>query len=220
MAPNTAFRGGNISEDSLATSTAILAAAYAVCQPESLPRPSTDMPRVLLDEEPMERAMEADERASVLDFLLDASFRTKFSGNVGAEAEISPDDLDPRRRRIVNEGKWWINSMISPASRLTGAVVVQSILTRFGNQITVYTSTLKSIRARFLLPRSGLSRQFPSSLALMNNYVELRSYAFKVSKHARRPTPVRMDFIGPWLECLKNLTLIDPGVDCSYRRFD
>jgi len=45
-------------------------------------------------------------------------------------------------------------------------------------------------------------------MALVNNYVELRSDAFKVSKHLRRPIPVRTDCIGPWLECLKNLTWI------------
>lgn len=45
-------------------------------------------------------------------------------------------------------------------------------------------------------------------MALVNNYVELRSDAFKVSKHVRRPIPVRTDTIGPWLECLKNLTWI------------
>jgi hypothetical protein len=119
MAPNTAFRGGNISEDSLAVSTAILAAAYAVLQPESLPRlafSSMDVPRVLLSGEPMERAMEADERASALDFLLEASFRTTFVGNAGIEAGISPDDLDLRRRRIVGRA----SSMISLASRLNG----------------------------------------------------------------------------------------------------
>lgn len=45
-------------------------------------------------------------------------------------------------------------------------------------------------------------------MALVNNYVELRSDAFKVAKHLRRPIPVRTDSIGPWLECLKNLTWI------------
>ena len=45
-------------------------------------------------------------------------------------------------------------------------------------------------------------------MALVNNYVELRSDAFKVAKHLRRPVPVRTDSIGPWLECLKNLTWI------------
>ena len=70
MAPTTALRGRNISEDSLAISTAILAAAYAVCQPESLPwlvPSSADVPRGLLNGEPMENAMEADERARTLD---------------------------------------------------------------------------------------------------------------------------------------------------------
>jgi hypothetical protein len=82
MAPNTAFRGRHIPEDSLAISTAIL------------------------NEESMERPMEADERESVSGFLLDASFRTKFTGNVGIEAGISPDDLDLRRKRIVSGGRW------------------------------------------------------------------------------------------------------------------
>ena len=45
-------------------------------------------------------------------------------------------------------------------------------------------------------------------MALVNNYVELRSDAFKISKHVRRPIPVRADSIGPWLECLRNLTWI------------
>jgi len=46
------------------------------------------------------------------------------------------------------------------------------------------------------------------AMALVNNYVELRSDAFKIAKHLRRPIPVRVDSIGPWLECLKNLTWI------------
>jgi len=49
---------------------------------------------------------------------------------------------------------------------------------------------------------------FAPAMALVNNYVELRSDAFKISKHLRRPIPVRADSIGPWLECLKNLTWI------------
>ena len=61
-----------------------------------------DAPRVLLDGEPMESATEADETASALDFLLEASFRISFVGNVGVEVEISPDDLDLRRRRIAD----------------------------------------------------------------------------------------------------------------------
>ena len=45
-------------------------------------------------------------------------------------------------------------------------------------------------------------------MALVNNYVELRSDAFKVAKNLRRAIPVRTDSIGPWLECLKNLTWV------------
>ena len=45
-------------------------------------------------------------------------------------------------------------------------------------------------------------------MALVNNYIELRSDAFKLSKHVRRPIPVRTDSIGPWVECLKNLTWV------------
>jgi anoctamin-10 len=36
--------------------------------------------------------------------------------------------------------------------------------------------------------------------ALINNWLELRSDAFKVTTHTRRPIPVRSDTIGPWLE--------------------
>ena len=82
---------------------AILAAAYAVCQPESLPRPglpSTDALRPLLNAEPMDKPIVADETARALDFLLDTSFRTRFAGNAGAEAGMSPDDLDLRRKRM------------------------------------------------------------------------------------------------------------------------
>ena len=37
-------------------------------------------------------------------------------------------------------------------------------------------------------------------MALINNWLELRSDAFKVTAHMRRPVPVRSDTIGPWLE--------------------
>ena len=126
MAPTTALRGGNISEDSLAISTAILAVAYAVCQPESLPPlvpPSVDVPRMLRDGEPMGRAMEEDETAGTLDFLLNASFRTMLAGNVRAEAETSPDDLDLRRRRITGAGE----TKQLGASRLTGSVTLTGV---------------------------------------------------------------------------------------------
>lgn len=45
-------------------------------------------------------------------------------------------------------------------------------------------------------------------MALINNYVELRSSTFVGSEHLRRPIPVRVDSIGPWLECLRNLVRV------------
>ncbi|CAG8463169.1 14408_t:CDS:2 [Ambispora leptoticha] len=42
-------------------------------------------------------------------------------------------------------------------------------------------------------------------LALLNNWVELRSDAIKICVHTRRPVPSRADSIGPWLD---NLALI------------
>ncbi|KAG2153495.1 calcium-activated chloride channel-domain-containing protein [Suillus bovinus] len=44
------------------------------------------------------------------------------------------------------------------------------------------------------------------AMALFNNYIEARSDAFKITVHTRRPTPVRTDTIGPWLESLSLLT--------------
>jgi len=43
-------------------------------------------------------------------------------------------------------------------------------------------------------------------MALLNNYIEVRSDAFKIAVHTRRPIPVRTDTIGPWLESLSILT--------------
>ncbi|KIJ59796.1 hypothetical protein HYDPIDRAFT_118162 [Hydnomerulius pinastri MD-312] len=43
-------------------------------------------------------------------------------------------------------------------------------------------------------------------MALLNNYIEARSDAFKIAVHTRRPIPVRTDTIGPWLESLSFLT--------------
>ncbi|KAI6155945.1 calcium-activated chloride channel-domain-containing protein [Pisolithus tinctorius] len=43
-------------------------------------------------------------------------------------------------------------------------------------------------------------------MALLNNYIEARSDAFKIATHARRPIPIRTDTIGPWLEALSFLT--------------
>ncbi|KAF9262938.1 DUF590-domain-containing protein [Marasmius fiardii PR-910] len=43
-------------------------------------------------------------------------------------------------------------------------------------------------------------------MALLNNILELRSDAFKITVHTRRPIPVRTDSIGPWLEALAFLS--------------
>ncbi len=39
-------------------------------------------------------------------------------------------------------------------------------------------------------------------MALVNNFFELRSDAFKIITHVRRPVPMRVDTIGPWLDAL------------------
>ncbi|KAL7280570.1 hypothetical protein ACG7TL_005504 [Trametes sanguinea] len=43
-------------------------------------------------------------------------------------------------------------------------------------------------------------------MSLVNNWLELRSDAFKISVHVRRPIPTRTDTIGPWLDTLTFLT--------------
>ncbi|KAJ7902476.1 calcium-activated chloride channel-domain-containing protein [Mycena leptocephala] len=44
------------------------------------------------------------------------------------------------------------------------------------------------------------------AMALLNNFFELRSDAFKITVHNRRPIPLRTDTIGPWLDTLSFLT--------------
>ncbi|KAF9529637.1 calcium-activated chloride channel-domain-containing protein [Crepidotus variabilis] len=44
------------------------------------------------------------------------------------------------------------------------------------------------------------------AMAFLNNLLELRSDAFKMTVHHRRPIPTRTDTIGPWLEALTFLT--------------
>ena len=43
-------------------------------------------------------------------------------------------------------------------------------------------------------------------MSLVNNLLELRSDAFKMSVHHRRAVPMRTDTIGPWLDALTFLT--------------
>lgn len=70
MAPTTAFNGRNKSDDSLMVSTAILTAAYAVCQFVSLPRtvaPSLDVSRIPWGGDPMGGVMAVDKAAGLVE---------------------------------------------------------------------------------------------------------------------------------------------------------
>ena len=97
-APTTALSGKNISEDSLATSTAILAVPYAVFQPDSpydvFQPDSPDDPGSLSavskgsrEGEPIDNAMTPDEAASALVSLVRgwivASFFMNSTGDAG-----------------------------------------------------------------------------------------------------------------------------------------
>ena len=78
-APTTALSGKNISEDSLAISTAILAAPYAVLQPDSSDDSGSSLPMSegSQDEGPIDKAIELDEAASAPGFLsLERAVRT------------------------------------------------------------------------------------------------------------------------------------------------
>jgi anoctamin-10 len=52
-------------------------------------------------------------------------------------------------------------------------------------------------------------------MALINNWMELRSDAFKITVHARRPIPVRVESIGPWLECLTALVWVGAVINSA-----
>ncbi|KAG7088094.1 hypothetical protein E1B28_012120 [Marasmius oreades] len=45
-------------------------------------------------------------------------------------------------------------------------------------------------------------------MALVNNVVEMRSDAFKITVHARRPVPVRTDSIGVWVQAMSFLSWV------------
>lgn len=46
------------------------------------------------------------------------------------------------------------------------------------------------------------------AMALINNWLELRSDAFKIAEQSRRPIPARTDTIGPWLDTLVSITCL------------
>ncbi|KAF9461505.1 calcium-activated chloride channel-domain-containing protein [Collybia nuda] len=52
-------------------------------------------------------------------------------------------------------------------------------------------------------------------MALLNNFLELRSDAFKMTVHNRRPIPARTDTIGPWLDTLTFLTWLSALTNSS-----
>ena len=91
-APTTALSGKSMSEDSLATSTAILAVPYAVLHPDSLNDPGSSLPSSegSRGEEHIDKAMKLEKAASAPGFLalewaLTTSFVTKLV-NVGGES--------------------------------------------------------------------------------------------------------------------------------------
>jgi len=89
-APTTALSGKNISDDSLAISTAILAAPYAVLQPDSFDDPgsSSAVSERSQEGEAIDNAMALDEAASALGSLtwgriFASSFFMYSAGDVG-----------------------------------------------------------------------------------------------------------------------------------------
>ncbi|KAG0237513.1 hypothetical protein BGW42_000723 [Actinomortierella wolfii] len=51
--------------------------------------------------------------------------------------------------------------------------------------------------------------------AFINNWVELRSDAAKISFNARRPVPARVDTIGPWIDNLQSITWLSSLTNAS-----
>jgi len=112
-----AFSGRNISEDSLATSMAILAALYAVCQPVAFPRIATsslDVSRVLENAELTGGSVGVEGVASALELFRDIGSCTGSEGDVGVGVSAGRFDLRSRGMTKVDDK---INPIISPASR-------------------------------------------------------------------------------------------------------
>lgn len=115
-APTTALSGKNISDDSFAISTAILAPAYAVFQPDSLDEPGSfgAVSKGSQSGEPIDNAMTPDEAASTLESLVlrgtivASSFFMNSTGDVGVGGRsfvgvVAADDF-LRKWCIVDEG--------------------------------------------------------------------------------------------------------------------
>ena len=99
-APITALSGKSMSEDSLATSTVILAAPYAVLQPDSLDDSGSSLRTSggSQDEEQIDKAIELDEAASAPGFLalewaLTTSFLMKLVDVGGLSVGVADEDF-------------------------------------------------------------------------------------------------------------------------------
>jgi len=105
-APTTALSGKNISDDSFAISTAILAPAYAVLQPDCLDDPSSPGAKSgeseeSLGGEPMDNAMTLDEAASTLGslargYIMASSFFINSTGDVGVGGRVFAGVVDDK----------------------------------------------------------------------------------------------------------------------------
>ena len=103
-APTTALSGKNMSEDSLVTSTTILAAPYAVLQPNSLEDSESSLPtsKGSQGEEHIDNAIELDEAASApgsfaLEWALTTSFLGKLVGVGGRSIGVVDGDFLRKR---------------------------------------------------------------------------------------------------------------------------
>ena len=119
ITPTTALSGRNISEDSLASSTATLAAQYVVCQLASLSRTVVSSLGVLWvseNAELMERAIAVDEAASALGPFLDANSCSSSAGDEGVVA----GNLGSRKRDMVVRAEGEINSILGLTTGMIG----------------------------------------------------------------------------------------------------
>lgn len=55
----------------------------------------------------------------------------------------------------------------------------------------------------------------PIVMAFLNNWLEMRSDAFKIMTHSRRPLPKRVESIGAWLDCMVSFFLVCIRITCD-----
>jgi len=124
-APTTALSGKNISEDSLAASTAILAVPYTVVQPDSLDGPGSlgAVSKGSREGEPIDNAITPDEAARALGSLvrgwIAASSFMNSTGDAGVGGGLFVGIADGegflRRRYMVDERMTKLWDLSSPA---------------------------------------------------------------------------------------------------------